>query len=89
MKATGIVRKLDDLGRIVVPIEIRNVLKMKNGDPLEIFTEGENLILRKYTPGCNCCKNMEVTETVLGVPLCKDCLDEFAKVANTINKIRK
>ena len=51
MKATGVVRRIDDLGRIVIPKEIRKVLRIKEGDPIEIFTgrEGE-LILKKYSP---------------------------------------
>ena len=51
MKATGIVRRIDDLGRIVVPKEIRKVLRIREGDPLEIFTgkEGE-IVLKKYSP---------------------------------------
>ena len=51
MKATGIVRRIDDLGRIVVPKEIRRTLRIREGDPLEIFTsrEGE-IMLKKYSP---------------------------------------
>ena len=51
MKATGVVRRIDDLGRIVIPKEIRKTLRIKEGDPLEIFTEKEgSIILRKYSP---------------------------------------
>ena len=49
MKATGVVRRIDDLGRVVIPKEIRKTLRIKEGDPLEIFTEGE-VILKKYSP---------------------------------------
>lgn len=48
MKATGIVRKLDDLGRVAIPKEIRRTLKISSGDPMEFFTEGDRLILRKF-----------------------------------------
>ena len=51
MKATGVVRRIDDLGRIVIPKEIRKTLRIKEGSPLEIFTEKEgDIILRKYSP---------------------------------------
>ena len=50
MKATGIVRRIDDLGRVVVPKEIRRTLKIREGDPIEIFTEKDGeIILRKYS----------------------------------------
>ena len=51
MKATGIVRRIDDLGRVVIPKEIRKTLKIKEGTPLEIFTDREGqIILKKYSP---------------------------------------
>ena len=51
MKATGVVRRIDDLGRVVIPKEIRKTLRIKEGDPLEIFTDREgSIILRKYSP---------------------------------------
>ena len=55
MKATGIVRRIDDLGRIVIPKEIRRVLRIRESDPLEIFTDHEgSIILRKYSRIANC-----------------------------------
>ena len=50
MKATGIVRRIDELGRVVIPKEIRRTLRIKDGDPLEIFTERDELMLKKYSP---------------------------------------
>ena len=51
MKATGIVRRIDDLGRVVVPKEIRRTLRIREGDPLEIFTDRDGeIILKKYSP---------------------------------------
>ena len=50
MKATGIVRRVDDLGRVVIPKEIRRSMKIKEGDPLEIFTSDEGVTFRKYNP---------------------------------------
>ena len=50
MKTTGIIRRIDDLGRIVIPKELRRTLRIKNGDSLEIFVEHEDIILKKYSP---------------------------------------
>lgn len=54
MKSTGIVRKMDPLGRIVIPKELRKSLSVENGDPLEIFVEGEKIIFQKYNPRGQC-----------------------------------
>lgn len=54
MKAIGIVRRIDDLGRVVVPKEIRRTLGIEEGDPLEIFVNGEQVILKKYKPNMAC-----------------------------------
>lgn len=50
MKATGIVRRIDDLGRVVIPKEIRRTLKISEGDPLEIFIEDDKVVFAKYDP---------------------------------------
>ncbi len=50
MKATGIVRRIDELGRVVIPKEIRKTLRIKEGDPLEIYTDKEDVLFRKYSP---------------------------------------
>lgn len=50
MKSTGIVRRLDDLGRVVIPKELRRIMKIPDGAPMEIFTDGDKVILRKYQP---------------------------------------
>lgn len=74
MKATGIVRKLDELGRIVIPMEVRSVLDIKVKDGLEVFTEGEFIILRKYTPHCCLCKAVRNTVYFKGKLVCRDCI---------------
>lgn len=51
MKATGIVRRIDDLGRVVIPKEIRRNMKLREGDPLEIFVEGDGIVFKKYVAG--------------------------------------
>ncbi|MEK5235433.1 AbrB/MazE/SpoVT family DNA-binding domain-containing protein [Paenibacillus sp. FSL L8-0470] len=76
MKATGIVRQLDGLGRVVLPKSLRHTLNIAEGDGLEIFVEGEKIILRKYTPGCCLCGNVE-RELVSLYPeklVCKPCI---------------
>ncbi|EEK53059.1 TPA: AbrB/MazE/SpoVT family DNA-binding domain-containing protein [Bacillus cereus] len=61
MKAIGVTRKVDDLGRIVIPKELRNTLGIKEKSPLEIFVEGEDIILQKYQPGGVCVLTGEVS----------------------------
>jgi stage V sporulation protein T len=53
MKATGIVRRIDDLGRVVLPKELRKNFGIAEGDPVEIFTDKNTIILRKYNPACD------------------------------------
>ncbi|MDR3593813.1 AbrB/MazE/SpoVT family DNA-binding domain-containing protein [Clostridium sp.] len=81
MKSTGVVRQVDPLGRIVIPMELRKTMNIKDGDALEIYTEGDTIILKKYVPGCSCCKevNNDLKE-VNGVRLCKKCIDKFKRV---------
>ena len=55
MKSTGIVRKIDGLGRIVLPIELRKYMDIHTGDDIEIFVEGGTIVLSKYTPACLFC----------------------------------
>ncbi|MCI1858769.1 MAG: AbrB/MazE/SpoVT family DNA-binding domain-containing protein [Sporolactobacillus sp.] len=61
MKSTGIVRKVDELGRVVIPIELRRTMKIKEGDPLEIFTEDDRIIFKKYIPNMACQITNEVS----------------------------
>lgn len=75
MKSTGMVRKLDNLGRIVLPIEMRKTMGIELKDAIEIFTDGNNIVLRKYEAGCIFCG--EVRDTVLyrGKRVCKRCCE--------------
>lgn len=78
MKSTGIVRKMDELGRIVIPKEIRKNLNITEGDALEIYVDGDVVLLKKYQPGCSCCGNIEDNLIKVGqVTLCKECLIKF------------
>ena len=88
MKSAGIVRKVDELGRIVIPKELRKSFNVNEGDPLEIYTDGDNIILKKYTPGCHCCKNTDNLIEVLGLKLCPSCLDQFNEYRKLVDKAR-
>ncbi|MGL4107230.1 AbrB/MazE/SpoVT family DNA-binding domain-containing protein [Clostridium sp. LP20] len=76
MKSTGIVRRTDELGRIVIPKELRRTMDINEGDPVEIYTEGEDIILRKYSTGCYICGEEGNLEGLLGRQLCPVCLEE-------------
>ncbi|WP_340397772.1 AbrB/MazE/SpoVT family DNA-binding domain-containing protein [Paenibacillus sp. FSL E2-0202] len=80
MKATGIVRRIDDLGRVVIPKELRRTLGVANGDPLEIFVDGDKVILRKYSPGCTLCGGLEDIGYLSGKPICRNCVSEIVKL---------
>ncbi|MDD1505400.1 AbrB/MazE/SpoVT family DNA-binding domain-containing protein [Lysinibacillus sp. CNPSo 3705] len=62
MKSTGIVRKVDELGRIVIPIELRKNLHIQEKDPVEVFVEKDSIILKKYTPNMTCAITGEVSD---------------------------
>lgn len=74
MKSTGIVRKVDELGRIVLPIELRRTLGIEEKDRLEIFVDGESIILRKYQPACIFCDNAKDIINYKGKNICPDCI---------------
>ena len=88
MKATGIIRNLDQLGRFVIPKETRKALDLNEGDPIEMFTDGDKIILKKYNPGCHCCGSMDHLTEVLGLKIRPKCLKEFAKAIDIIDKLR-
>ncbi len=74
MKSTGIVRKVDELGRIVLPIELRRTLGIEEKDRIEIFVDGESIILRKYQPACIFCDNAKDVINYKGKKICPDCI---------------
>ena len=77
MKSTGIVRKIDDLGRIVLPIELRRTLEVSERDPLEIFIEDNTIILKKYQPACIFCGNAKDIIHFKGKNVCSTCAREL------------
>ncbi len=74
MKSTGIVRKVYELGRIVLPIELRRTLGIEEKDRIEIFVDGESIILRKYQPACIFCDNAKDIINYKGKNICPDCI---------------
>ena len=86
MKATGIVRRIDELGRIVVPKEIRRTLRIREGDPLEIFTDKDGeIILKKYSPigelSIFAQEYVDATAQILGYPVCVTDRDQIIAVS--------
>ena len=79
MKATGIVRKVDELGRIVLPIELRRTLGIEIRDPLEIFVEGESIMLRKYAPACILCGETDDLVEYKGKKICRNCIERLGE----------
>lgn len=78
MKATGIVRKVDMLGRIVLPIELRKTLDIEIKDPVEIFIDGEYIMLKKYNPQCVLCGSMDSIKHFKGRNVCMKCVSELS-----------
>ena len=77
MKSTGIVRKVDELGRVVLPISIRQTLDIGEKDSLEIFTDENRIILQKYQPSCIFCTNADDVIMFNGKRICEDCLKKI------------
>ena len=77
MKSTGIVRQMDSLGRIVLPIELRRTLDIAQKDSLEIYVDESAIILKKYQPSCVFCNNAKDVINYKGKNICKSCLDEL------------
>lgn len=79
MKSTGIVRKVDELGRVVLPIELRRTLDIAEKDALEIYVDGQTIILKKYEPACLFCGNAKDVIIFKGKNICPDCLVDLKK----------
>lgn len=80
-KATGIVRRIDDLGRIVLPIELRRNMDIDLHDPVEIYVDGDSVVLRKYQPGCVFCDNADDVIQYKGKRVCRSCADGIGNLA--------
>ena len=77
MKSIGIVRGVDELGRVVIPKELRNILAIEKKTPLEIFVENDLIILRKYAVGCLFCGETKNTKRYKDQVICQSCIDSL------------
>ncbi len=81
MKSTGIVRRVDELGRIVLPIELRRTMNIAEKDALEIYVDESSIILTKYEPACIFCGDAKGVENYKGKNICGKCIKELKKKA--------
>ena len=81
LKSTGIVRKVDELGRIVLPIELRHTLDIEPRDSLEIYVDGNTILLRKYHPTCIFCEDSNDVVSFRGKNVCRKCIQAMNKDA--------
>nr|WP_245527996.1 AbrB/MazE/SpoVT family DNA-binding domain-containing protein [Ammonifex degensii] len=81
VKSTGIVRKVDELGRVVIPIELRRTLGIAEKDPLEIYVDHEKIILKKYEPACIFCGSAVDVQQFRGKLICRECINAMASQA--------
>lgn len=79
MKSTGIVRRVDELGRIVIPMELRRTLAIDIKDALEIFTDGDRIVLAKYEPDCSLCGSDRDLVQFKGKNICGACRRQLGK----------
>ena len=79
MLSTGIVRKVDELGRVVLPKELRDTLEISQKDPLEIYVDENMILLKKYEPGCVFCGSLKEIKRFKGKNICSDCKKDFNK----------
>ena len=79
VKSTGIIRKVDDLGRIVLPIELRRTLDIAERDELEIFMENDRIILQKFEPACIFCGSAKALVSYRRKNVCQDCIKKMAE----------
>jgi transcriptional pleiotropic regulator of transition state genes len=77
MKSTGVVRKVDELGRIVLPKELRTILGINEKDAIEIFTDDDKIILQKYQPACTFCNNANDIIYFNGKRVCTECIEKL------------
>jgi transcriptional pleiotropic regulator of transition state genes len=77
MKSIGIVRRIDPLGRIVIPKETRDMHGIENGDAVEIYVKDDLIVLKKHNPGCIFCGECDAVEVLAGKPICHNFIDEL------------
>lgn len=80
MKIKGVVRQLDPVGRVVIPVEFRNIMGIKPGDPIEIVLQGSEVVLRKYNESCALCGSTRGLKEYKGKLICSRCAREISKL---------
>ncbi len=80
MKSTGIIRRVDELGRVVIPIELRNKFGIAEKDPIEIFVDGSNIVLKKFEPNCIFCGSSKKLSTYKDKLVCDKCLAKLSEI---------
>lgn len=80
MRSTGIIRKVDELGRVVLPVEIRRMLEISERDEVEIFLEGDQILIRKFVPYCIFCYASDELQSFGGKNVCRSCRQKIAKL---------
>lgn len=86
MKATGIVRPIDELGRVVIPKELRKVFRINNKDTMEIFVDQDMIILRKYEPACIFCGEDDGLISYEGKLICSSCVSKMESKVEDLKK---
>lgn len=82
MKSTGIIRRVDELGRVVIPIEIRNQFNIVEKDPIEIYVDGSSIILKKFEPNCIFCGSTDDLVSYSDKLICYDCSKKISELIN-------
>lgn len=80
MKSTGIIRRVDELGRVVIPIEIRNQFNIVEKDPIEIYVDGSTIVLKKFEPNCIFCGNTKNLLTYNNKLICNKCANKIGNL---------
>ena len=80
MKTMGILKKFDELGRVVIPKKIANRLGIEPGDELEVYVDGDKIVLRRYQTACIFCGAEEHVKEHKGKPVCEDCIAEMSRL---------
>lgn len=84
MKSTGIIRRVDELGRVVLPIELRNKFGITEKDPMEIYVDGNSIILKKYEPNCIFCGSSKKLMDYEGKVICEKCAQKISDLKKDV-----
>ncbi|HAN21368.1 MAG: AbrB family transcriptional regulator [Clostridiales bacterium GWF2_36_10] len=80
MKSTGIVRRVDEFGRISLPVEMRKTMGLEEKSPVEFFVDGNTIVIKKYSPSCVFCGETETVVEYLGRLVCTNCIKTLSEL---------